>query len=96
MLLGRIPGRWFAGLVDYAHGEHGCLKYCLIVIPLADLGTLLTLAYASTPDHVGLPSIYDDSDHDDVVILLTKQQDAGRMLAPARPSCWSSAAMSSN
>ena len=32
---------------------------------------LSALAYASTPDTVGLPGIYDDADHDDVVSLLT-------------------------
>lgn len=71
MLLDRVPGRWCAGVVDYAHRARGYLKYCLIVVLLVALGALAALAYASTPDTVGLPGIYDDADHDDVVSLLT-------------------------
>jgi hypothetical protein len=71
MLLDRVPGRWFAGVIDYAHGARGWLKHCLIVALLAGLGALSALAYASVPDSVGLPGIYDDADHDDVVALLT-------------------------
>ena|SRR5215813_7804887 len=70
MLLDRVTRRWFARLADYAHGARGYLKYCLIVLLLVALGTLSALAYASTPDTVGLPGIYDDADHDDVVSLL--------------------------
>ena len=71
MLLDRVTRRWFARLADYAHGARGYLKHCLIVLLLVALGTLSALAYASTPDTVGLPGIYDDADHDDVVSLLT-------------------------
>ncbi len=70
MLLDRVPRRWFACLADYAHGAPGCVRCCLINTLLVGLGTLSTLAYASTPDPVGLPGIYDDADHDDVVGLI--------------------------
>jgi hypothetical protein len=71
MLLDRVSRRWFAGFVDYAHGARGWLKHCLIVALLTGLGALSALAYASVPDPVGLPGIYDDADHDDVLALLS-------------------------
>jgi hypothetical protein len=71
MLLDRGPRRWLAHLVDYAHGARGCLKCCLIVVLLVGVGALSALAYASAPDPVGLPGIYDDADYDDVVTLVT-------------------------
>ena len=70
MLLERVPRRWFARLADYAHGARGCLKCCLSIVLVVVPGALSTLAYASTPDPVGLPGIYDDADHDDVVGLI--------------------------
>ena len=71
MLLDRVPRRLFARLADYADRARRCLKYCLIVVLLVALGMVSALAYASTPDTIGLPGIYDDADHDDVVSLLT-------------------------
>ena len=71
MLLDRVPRRWFARPADYADRTRRCLKYCFIVVLLVALGMVSALAYASTPDTVGLPGIYDDADHDDVVSLLT-------------------------
>ena len=71
MLLDRVLRRLFARRADYLHRARGYLKYCLIVVLLVALGTLSALAYAITPDTVGLPGIYDDADHDDVVSLLT-------------------------
>ena len=71
MLLDRVPRRLFARLADYLCGARVYLKYCLIDVLLVALGTLSALAYASTPDTLGLPGIYDDADHDDVVSLLS-------------------------
>src|SRR5215510_11848732 len=71
MLLDRVSGRRFASFVDHAHSARGWLKHFLIVALLAGLGALSALAYASVPDPVGLPGVYDDADHDDVVGLLT-------------------------
>jgi hypothetical protein len=71
MLLDRVLRRLFARLAEYLYPARGYLKYCLIVVLLVALGTLSALAYATTPDTVGLPGIYDDADHDDVVSLLT-------------------------
>src|SRR6266511_71590 len=70
MPLDRVPRRLFARLADYLCGTPGYPKYCLIVVLLVALGTLSALAYASTHDTLGLPGIYDDADHDDVVSLL--------------------------
>src|SRR5215510_7504998 len=70
MLLDRVPRRLFARLADYLCCAPGYLKCCLIFVLLVALGTLSALAYASTPDTLGLPGIYDDADHDDVVGLL--------------------------
>src|SRR5262244_2278235 len=70
MLLDRVPRRWFARPADYADRARRCLKYCFIVVLLVALGMVSALAYASTPDTVGQPGIYDDADHDDVVSLL--------------------------
>jgi hypothetical protein len=71
MLLDRVLRRLFARLADHLYRARGYLKYCLFVVLLVALSTLSALAYASTPDTVGLPGIYDDADHDDVVSLLT-------------------------
>ena len=71
MLLDRVPRRWFARPADYTDRARRCLKYCFIVVLLVALGMVSALAYASTPDTVGQPGIYDDADHDDVVSLLT-------------------------
>ena len=71
MLLDRVLRRLFARLADHLYRARGYLKHCPIVVLLVALGTLSALAFASTPDTVGLPGIYDDADHDDVVSLLT-------------------------
>ena len=70
MLLDRVQRHWFARFAGYAYGARGCVKSCLSIVLVVSLGALSTLAYASTPDPVGLPGIYDDADHDDVVGLL--------------------------
>jgi len=43
------------------------LVVLLGIIPLSSTG----LAYASPPDPISVPGIYDDGDHDDVVAILT-------------------------
>jgi hypothetical protein len=86
ILLDRVLRRLFARRADYLHRARGYLKYCLIVVLLVALGTLSALAYASAPDTVGLPGIYDDADHDDVVSLLTDPWGLGTSrLTPVHP-----------
>ena len=70
MLLDRVQRHWFARFAGYAYGARGCVKSCLSIVLVVSLGAISTLAYLSTPDSVGLPGIYDDADHDDVVGLL--------------------------
>ena len=71
MLLDRVLRRLFAPFADYLYRARRYMQYCLIVVLLVALGTLSAFAYASAPDTVGLPGIYDDADHDNVVSLLT-------------------------
>jgi hypothetical protein len=71
MLRDRVLRRLFARLANHLYRARGYPKYCLFVVLLVAFSTLSALAYASTPDTAGLPGIYDDADHDDVVSLLT-------------------------
>ena len=52
-------------------GRAAILPRALLVLGLAAAGcTLVPLAYASPPDDMGRPGIYDGADFDDVVTLI--------------------------
>src|SRR5882724_3938000 len=58
-------------------------RRCLIVLILAVLTVISSLAYASPPDPSWISGIYDDADFDDVVGLVTS---ATALVGPADPA----------
>ena len=52
---------------DHGHGFRLLTLGLLIITPVA----LPALAYATLPDPLWIPGIYDDADYDDVVTLVT-------------------------
>ena len=48
------------------HSFRGCVVASLVVVLVAGVG----LAHASPPDPTWIAGLYDDADHDDVILLL--------------------------
>ena len=69
----RVATQYFGLLVERVDRARGHLwwKRYLVLVLLAYCGTLPIAAYASPPDPIWLPGIYDDADYDDVIGLLT-------------------------
>jgi hypothetical protein len=69
----RVAAQYFGLLVERVDRARGHLwwKRYLVLVLLAYCGTLPIAAYASPPDPIWLPCIYDDADYDDVIGLLT-------------------------
>ena len=69
----RVAAQYFARLVERVDRARGHLWWerCLVLVLLACCATLPLAAYASPPDPIWLPGIYDDADFDDVIGLLT-------------------------
>ena len=72
MFLDRAFATYLIALAEQATGRWPSrLKSLGTFVLLACLVGLLALAYASPPDPLWLPGIYDGADHDDEVALLT-------------------------
>ena len=56
----------------------GCRRAGSLVLPtlVFAIAVLVPLAYASPPDPVWVPGVYDDADYDNVVVLVTSSLDA--------------------
>ena len=69
----RVAAQYFGLLVERVDRARGHLwwKRYLVLVLLAYCGTLPLAAYASRPDPIWLPGIYDDADYDNVIGLLT-------------------------
>ena len=78
MILGRTP---ISASVPRALARRVLLVALIAVAPL----TLVTLAHASPPDPSWVPGIYDDADHDDVVIFLTSETGEVRVVTTPHP-----------
>ena len=63
------------------------LRLSVLAVLLPLLVGLIPMAYASPPDQTWLPGIYDDGDHDDVVLALTSTAAVsnGALVVPAGP-----------
>jgi len=88
MLLDRVPGRSVPDAGCHTDVLRCCLTYPLIVVLFAGLSVISTPVHANPPDSGDPPGIYDNDDHDDVVILLTDTVGLGfSLLASGKPEC---------
>jgi hypothetical protein len=61
----------------------------MIFILLATVAVLTPLAYASPPDPLWIPGIYDDDDQDDVIVAVTNADGSvdGPSVGTVAPTC---------
>jgi hypothetical protein len=65
------------------------ISKALLILLVAVIGALPSLAYASPPDQTWLTGFFDDADHDDVILIITESSGAPAIapIVVPRPAC---------